>query len=1398
MKDLSITVLLIVILIHLTTPWEVQAQEGEKITFSHITVADGLSHHEVSFILQDAQGFMWFGTKYGLNKYDGLKMTVFTHDPEDPNSLDGDFVWWIHQAVDGTLWIPTWGGGVSRLDPQTGLFTNYHHDVNDPHSIGGDLVWSVYEDRKGHIWSAPDSGGLNKFKPETETWFRYRHDPNDPHSVSHDSVSVMCEDHQGMLWVATYGGGLNRFDPEKGLFTRYQHDQNDPDSLSDNNLWAVYIDSHAQIWVGSEKGLNKFDPDTGKSVRYQHDAQDPNSLSFDTVSTIYEDRKGRLWVGTFGGGLNRFDPQSERFIRYQHDSRDPHSLMNNTVTSVFEDATGTLWVSSYGGVDKYDPGSNRFAHFDHHVNDPESLSNNTVRSIHQDGNGVGWIGTEGGGLNRLNSARNAFVHYTHDNSDPASISGNDILAIGTDKRGELWIGTNGAGLNRFNPVQGKSVCYRHDPIDPNTLGSDTIYDLVVDRQGDVVWIAAYMNGLDKYDITRKEFTHYTFDETNPNSPRSNWITTLCLDSKGKIWIGGEPGLSHFDPVTEVFTNYQHDRNNIKSVSSDLVYTIHAHSRGGIWIGTNNGLNRYEASTGTFLHYYERDGLAGNRVVAIEEDARGHLWISTDKGLSHFDPQNKTFHNYDQRDGLQGNRFSVNASYKNAAGELFFGGTNGFNVFHPRRLMDNPHVPNVVLTDFQLFNQPVRVGQDSPLRQPINHARHISLAYDQSVFSIEFAALNFRHALKNQYAYMMEGFDSDFMYTDSDDRSVTYTNLDPGQYVFQVKASNNDGLWNEQGASLAITIVPPWWKTVWFNVVIGVILIGISLSIVLYLNKLHSEVEYRKLMHKSLEESEGQIRLLLENMGDMISEHDPDSTITYVSPSCESLLGYRADELLNQRSGEFVLPEDREPTIAIISDAVERHASHYRLQHRLRCQNGDYVWVETVGRLVYDTEGKLSKIQCNGRDITERKKLSATLIENEEKFSTAFHSNASIMAFSSIEEGRFSDVNENFLTVLGFERNEVIGKTSKELNLVSDIRQREMIKQVVEEKGHARDIEVGIRTKSGKIRTGLFSAAVVQLRHQACWLTVFHDITERKQMEEELARHREHLEDLVKQRTIELETANRQLGEEIGVRKRAEDTLTRQQVFLEATLENTEDGIVACDEKGNLTLFNRATREMHGIDQEELPPEQWASHYDLYHSDGTSLMKTEDIPLYRAFQGERLAKVEMIIAPKNAQKHDILVSGQPLTDEDGTKIGAVISLHEITEQKRVESQLLSAKEDAERASKAKSEFLANMSHELRTPLNAIIGFSEILESLITNDKQYGYLSRIQISGRALLTLINDILDLSKIEAGRLDLCYGPVSPPVLLAETAHLFTHKLMEKNIDLDIDIAPDLCRGIS
>jgi len=797
------------------------SQTDNNIIFEYLTIEDGLSHNMVYSLLQDRQGFMWFGARYGLNKYDGAKMTVYTYDPDNPNSISNNYAWNLFEDNMGTLWICTWGGGLNKFDPVSETFTRYQHDENNPNSLSNDNVWSIYQDSTGLLWVATE-GGLNQFDPVTETFIHHQHDPKKPNSLSHNTVTLISEDKTGFLWIGTYGGGLNQFDPTTQTFTAYQHDGNNPNNLSNDFIWTVYKDSAGMLWIGTEGGLNQFDPIKKTFLHYQHDKANLNSLSHNTVISIYEDNTGSLWVGTYGGGLNQFNRKTNQFIRYQNDARFPNSLSDNIVWFINGDVTNTLWIGTSNGVSKYDSGSHQFTYYQHNPKESNSLSDNLVTALYEDENNILWIGTQGGGLNQFDRLNNMWRHYRHEDNNPHSLSDNNIVAIHPDPNGTLWLGTQGGGLNQFEASKKRFIRYQHEPNNPNSLNSDVIIDSDVDSKGNV-WVGMDGGGLDKFEPSSKTFTHYTHNGDNSNSLVSDWVKAVYVDSSDSVWIGADGGLSRFNPNAQQFTNYRPNPQDLNSLSNDTVNTIYEDSQGIIWIGTNDGLNKLVLLNQTFTVYRKKQGLSGNSVLGILEDNHGYLWISTNKGLSKFDPKTNLFRNYDQRDGLQGNLFVFHSTFKSKSGELFFGGLNGFNAFYPDKLNDNPYISPLFLTDFQLFNQPIIVGDDSPLKQHINFAKQILLSYKQSVFSFEFAALNYRSSDKNQYAYMMEGVDREWVTVDSSRRFATYTQLAPGDYTFKVKASNNDGLWNKKGIAINVIIWPPWWKT-WYAQILYVVAI----------------------------------------------------------------------------------------------------------------------------------------------------------------------------------------------------------------------------------------------------------------------------------------------------------------------------------------------------------------------------------------------------------------------------------------------------------------------------------------------------------------------------------------------------------------------------------------------
>lgn len=824
MKPCMISVLLAALLL-LISPTVVSAQAPDNpMKFTRITLDQGLSHLNVNAILQDQNGFMWFGTDDGLNKYDGYNFTVYYHNAEDPNSLSASAIQALYEDGDGFIWIGTWSGGLNKFDPRTEQFTRYQYNEANPTSLSNDIVYVIYEDQTGALWIGTENG-LNKFDRQTGQFTRYQHDETDPHSLSDSYVRSIYEDQAGTLWIGTQNG-LNKFDRATGQFSHYFHDEADSTSLSHNTVTAIYQDQAGLLWIGTEGGgLNRFDPDTGQFTRYQHDETDPHSLSDDIVYTLYETPQGVFWVGTEGGGLNKFDRQAGQFTVYQNMMGDPTTIAGGSIRAIYEDSSEVLWVAS-GGLNLFDPYQYKFVHYayDGRNEDPAKIWGGSIWGIYEDKDGILWVGGVRGGLNRIDRQTGQITHYINDENDPTSISENRVSTIYEDRSGAIWVGTRVTGLNKFDRATEQFTRYLHDENDPTSLSENRVYAIYEDSAGSL-WVGTGA-GVNLLDRTTGRFTRYQHDESDPTSLSDNRIWQFHEDRRGNFWVAtGNGGLNKMDRATGAFTAYQHDPDNPNSLSQNGVLAIYEDADGILWLGTGGGLNKFDPVSETFIHYRRNDGLPNETINGILQDDQGYLWLNTNQGISRFDPQTETFRNYDVTDGVQAAESNVKAFFKNQYGEMFFGGPNGFNSFFPERVQDNPHPPRVVITNFQLFNEPVEIGPESPLKQTIYKTDELTLSYQDYVISFEFAALSYTLPDKNKYAFILEGFDQDWNYRDADNRFATYTNLPAGEYVFRVKGSNNDGVWNETGPAIKLTITPPWWETTWVRGLGLVVLIG---------------------------------------------------------------------------------------------------------------------------------------------------------------------------------------------------------------------------------------------------------------------------------------------------------------------------------------------------------------------------------------------------------------------------------------------------------------------------------------------------------------------------------------------------------------------------------------------
>jgi ligand-binding sensor domain-containing protein/signal transduction histidine kinase len=795
--------------------------------FTHITIDQGLSDQVVLAVLQDSAGFMWFGTINGLNRYDGYHIVEYRNDPADPHSLSNNSVEELHEDRSGTLWVAT-RGGLNAFDWRTQRFTRYQHDPENPRSLSNDTVYTIHEDQSGDLWIAT-LDGLNRFDHATGTFTAYFHDPEDPNSLSSSSVRAIHEDQSGVLWVGTLDG-LNRFDHATGTFTAYRHDPDDPQSLSHNSIYGIYSDRSGALWLSTDGGgINRFDQTTGNFTTYRHDADEPNSLGNDQVDGFFEDAAGALWVSTFGGGVSVLDPDRETITTFRYASDNPASLSHDTVADIAADRSGSIWLATQGGgVSVYNPWQQAFTNYQRDDKVANSLASNIVWSVYEDQEGLLWIGTRDQGLDRFDRRSGQIDHYPPDPQSPQSLGHPFVLSIVQDPAGALWVGTFGGGLYRLDPASGSFRAFRHDPADPQSLSSDIISDLFIDASGQL-WIGT-TGGLNLFDQKSGTFTSYRHDPDNPQSLSQDIIMKIAEDQHGRLWIAtGTGGLNRMEPDTGKVTRYLHNPEDPTSLGSNGLTFLHVDQSGVLWIGTASaGLDRLDPEGDSFTHYREGDGLASDRIVSILEEgdadelSAGNLWIATGKGLSRLDRDRKTFRSYGVADGLPLTEFH-RGIHKTRSGELLLGSTVGMIVFNPADLTDDPYIPPIVFTDFFLANEPVKIGADSPLQQSIDLTDVIELTYADQKISIEFAALSYSTPSQNRYRYRLEGFEEDWIEVDSTRRLVTYTNLDPGSYVFRVTGSNGDAMWNEVGREVTLVIAPPWWETWWFR---GGILLGL--------------------------------------------------------------------------------------------------------------------------------------------------------------------------------------------------------------------------------------------------------------------------------------------------------------------------------------------------------------------------------------------------------------------------------------------------------------------------------------------------------------------------------------------------------------------------------------------
>jgi PAS domain S-box-containing protein len=918
--------------------------------FTHFSVEQGLSQSTVNAILQDHLGFMWFGTEEGLDRFDGYTLVSFKRKAHDPHSLPGDHIWALCEDRAHRIWVGT-DDGLCFYDRHTKTF-------NPIPEIQTRAI-RVIEDADGVLWIATEGAGLFERNPATGTFTRHLPDPAKPGSLASANLSALLLDSQGRLWVGTRSRGLDRFDQATGKFIHHRHDPKNPKSLGHDGIRDLAEDGDGNIWVATEAGgLSVRNPRSGLFRNYRYQVNDPGSLPTNRITRVLVDRSGVVWLGTDGAGLAKYDSINDRFIAFAHDAAIPSSLSQDTVRSLYEDDQGHLWIGTFlGGIDLLNRPRPSCSYFTHVNSDPSSLADRMVASLLEDRQGRIWVGMEHGALDRFDADTSTFTHYRYPSNAPGGAA---ILALHQDRQGRIWVGTYHGGLARFDPDTGAFTVLAELPGEPVDLTEDAIWSIAESPDG-MLWLGTN-SAVDQFD-PKTETVVRRFPSFNREGGPAG-VPALAFDREGNLWAGTYGGLKLLPPGASHFTDFRHDDHDLHSLSNDGVISLYLDPQDRLWVGTyGGGLNLFNRATKTFTAH---DDFPSNVIYRIEAGAAGQLWVSTNNGLARFDPATGTAEDFELMDGLRRVQFHAGSSLHTRAGELLFGSLDGLYKFKPAALRLSDFAPPIVLTSVRVFAEPMA------LPVPFSSLETLALDPADKVFSLEFAALDYTFPRRNHYAYQLEGF-SDRWLQLGDRREVTLTNLDPGHYVFRVKASNSDGVWSPgAGLSLSLTVLPPFWATWWFRAAAVAMCCLLLLALHrLRIRRLTADLAERRRAELALRHAEEKYRELVEDIHDVIFSADANGIVTYISPVVEPVLGYQPADLLGRPFVPLLTVDD--PTAALARLQQTGTEPDEPLECRIVTKSGQTRWIRISSRPIPSESGSAG-FRGVITDITEHKKL----------------------------------------------------------------------------------------------------------------------------------------------------------------------------------------------------------------------------------------------------------------------------------------------------------------------------------------------------------------------------------------------------------------------------------------
>ncbi|CAN5789103.1 two-component regulator propeller domain-containing protein [soil metagenome] len=819
--------------------------QSDNYNFSKLDINNGLSNNQVNAILKDADGFLWFGTMSGLNRYDGYSFKIFRSKPDDSISLTNNYIHSLYELPDKKIWVGSGGSDISIYDSHTEKFDAAYYTYLQSLGLPTGGISNIIKGSNGRYWFVYDNRELYMYSDVDKKAKSFTQNLKTPLSIS-----SVRETKDGKLWIVYQNGYLEEYDlnSNKVIFASAAL----KNLNKGNNTYNLIIDSDGDIWLWHyANGIFLFHP-PDNSIRSFNVNSFPTRLSSNLVSQVVQDNSGLIWVATDHGGVNLIDKKNNFTTSYLlNDPKNPKSLSQNSITALYKDNNGIIWLGTYKqGINYLNDNITQFSHYHHQESNARTLQYDDVNKFVEDKSGNIWIGTNGGGLIYFDRKGNTFKQYLHDSKNENSLSTNVIVSLCLDHDNILWIGTYLGGLNSFDG--NKFTHYRHNDNDSLSLANDNIWEIFEDRENNL-WIGTLGGGLNLFDRKTTRFQHFQYTGSQPPI-RSNYIFAILQDMQGNLWIGTDNGITVLEKNKNTSVFYQHTKGK-NSLSSASVISIYEDSQGRIWVGTRDGLNLFNAQSKDFQTFTTSDGLPDNIILNILEDNAGTLWLSTPSGLCNAKFQQKengfglVITHFDEMNNLQNREFNDNAALKTKTGELIFGGPSGFNIINPEKIKKPSYQSKIAFTDLQILNKNVKPGDVINdrvlLKKSLSQLQSIDLKYKENVFTIEFASLDFSHNARDKYAYMMEEFNSDWLFADGDHRSATYTNLDPGHYVFKVKVLNSNGLWSAE-KTLEINIEPPFWRTPIAYIIYILVAVGLLLlTRRIVLDRIHMRYEVQQ-------------------------------------------------------------------------------------------------------------------------------------------------------------------------------------------------------------------------------------------------------------------------------------------------------------------------------------------------------------------------------------------------------------------------------------------------------------------------------------------------------------------------------------------------------------------------